>query len=146
MAKNGVTLPKRKPGQRPGGGLLGGSASGTPQLPAGVSREKYLAAIKKCGGDFRGAFRGRHFKGFASSPAAKAALTKFATCMREHGVALPAPNTTGNGPVFDTKAIDTTSAKFREADGKCTPALRGAFPRSPGAGPGGGPPPGSEGT
>jgi hypothetical protein len=80
----------------------------------------------------------------------KGALTKFATCMRENGVNLPAPNTSGKGPVFDTKGIDTTSAAFKSAQQKCRAQLKGAFrgagapPSSPGEGgpPGEGPPAG----
>ena len=34
--------------------------------------------------------------------------------MRENGVNLPAPNTSGNGPVFNTKGIDTSSATFKQ--------------------------------
>ncbi len=68
------------------------------------------------------------------SPAFKAALAKFATCMRENGVNVPAPNTSGSGPVFDTKGIDTSSAQFKTAEAKCQSDLSGAFRRGPGAG------------
>ncbi len=135
LQKNGVTLPKRTPGQRrsgPGGpgGFLGGGAGG-PKLPNGVTRAQYEAAIKKCGG---GAFAGPGAR--LKSPAYKAALTKFAACMRENGVNVPAPNTSGNGPVFDTKGINTASAQFRTAELKCRGDLAGAFRRAPGVGPG----------
>jgi hypothetical protein len=142
LQKNGITLPKRTPGQRrPGGaggagGFLGGGAGGTggPQLPKGVTRAQYAAAIKKCGGgSFAGG--GARFK----SPAYKAALAKFATCLNQNGVKVPAPNTSGNGPVFDTKGINTSSAQFKTAETKCQSVLAGAFRRGPGAGgPGGG--------
>lgn len=145
LQKNGITLPKRTPGQRPRGGpgaFLGGGAAG-PQLPSGMTRAQYEAAIKKCGG---GVFfnRGARLK----NPAYLAALTKFAACMRENGVNVPPPNTSGNGPIFSTKGIDAASAKFRTAEAKCRGDLAGAFRRVPGAGaPGtagapGGPPPG----
>ncbi len=143
LQKNGITLPKRTPGQRrPGGaggagGFLGGGAAGTggPALPKGVTRAQYEAAIKKCGGgSFAGG--GARFK----SPAYKAALAKFATCLNQNGVKVPAPNTSGNGPVFDTKGIDTSSAQFKTAETKCRSTLTGAFRRGPGAG---GPPSGS---
>ena len=52
MAKQGITLPQRKPGQGGAGGLLGGGTgtghAATPQLPAGVSKAQYEAALKKC--------------------------------------------------------------------------------------------------
>jgi hypothetical protein len=124
LQKNGITLPKRTPGQRrPGspGGFLG--SGGGPQLPKGVTRAQYEAAIRKCGG---GAFAG----GAAArlkSPAYKQALTKFAACMRENGVDLPAPNTSGSGPIFDTKGLNMSSAQFQAAGSKCRTDLIGAF-------------------
>jgi hypothetical protein len=137
LQKNGVTLPKRTPGQRrPGGpgGPLGGATG--PQLPSGVTRAQYEAALKKCGG---GAFPGRG--GRFQSPVFKQALDKFATCMREDGVNVPEPNTSGKGPIFDTKGIDTTSSQFKAAQAKCSSDLRNSFRAHPGYAPGG-PPPG----
>jgi hypothetical protein len=136
LQKEGITLPKRTPGQkRPPGGaggfLGGGGAGGTagPQLPKGVTRAKYEAALKKCGGG-SGHFTRTRF----DSPTFKAALAKFATCMRQNGVNVPAPNTSGSGPVFDTKGIDTSSAQFKAAEAKCQSDLSGAFKRGTGAG------------
>lgn len=142
LKKNGITLPARKPGQRPGGGgFLGGGAGSA--LPKGVSKAQYEAAIKKCGGFPRGGFAGgAGGAGRFDTPAAKQALAKFATCMSENGVKIPAPNTSGKGPVFDTKGIDTASAKFKAADAKCMRQLFGGLrprPGAPGAAPGAGP-------
>jgi hypothetical protein len=132
LQKNGITLPKRTPGQAPGvGGFLGGG----PKLPAGVSRAQYEAAIKKCGGlpRFpRGGFRDPRIK--FNSPAIKAALVKFAACLRANGVNAPEPNTTGNGPIFNTKGLNTSSATFRTAESKCRNDLVGAFRARPGTG------------
>ena len=133
LQKNGITLPSRTPGQRPPGGFAGGA--GTPQLPAGVTRAKYEAAVKKCGGaPFVGA--GRRIR----SPVVEQALTKFAACMRENGVNVPAPNTSGSGPVFNTKGLNTTSTTFQQAESKCRAILQDAFRRGA---PGGGPPTGT---
>ncbi|MFI5037387.1 MAG: hypothetical protein ACHP93_02820 [Solirubrobacterales bacterium] len=132
LQKDGITLPKRTPGQGPGGGgFLGGGAG--PTLPKGVTRAQFEAALKKCGGNFLR--RGRRL----NSPARIQALTKFAACMRANGVSLPAPNTSGKGPIFNTKGLDTSSVKFRQADAKCASELKGAFAGRP---PAGGPPPG----
>jgi hypothetical protein len=58
--------------------------------------------------------------------------------MRKNGVNLPAPNTSGKGPVFDTKGIDTSGARFKAADAKCVRELAPAGAGGPGAGgPGG---------
>jgi hypothetical protein len=145
LQKNGITLPQRTPGQRPrggpggAGGFLGGGGAG-PQLPKGVTRAQYEAAIKKCGG---GSFAGRGAR--VNSPAFKQALAKFATCMRENGVNVPTPNTSGKGPVFDTKGLNTTSSQFRTAESKCSSDLRSSFRRGSGTGapPSGAPPSGA---
>ncbi len=132
LQKNGITLPKRAPGQRPGGGFLGGGA-GTPPLPSGVTRAQYEAAVKKCGG---GAFVGGG--GRIRSPAFKQALATFVTCMRENGITLPPPNTSG-GPIFNTKGLHVTSPQFKAAEAKCRSTLGTAFRRG---GPNGAPPAG----
>jgi hypothetical protein len=139
LKKNGITLPTRKPGQAPGAGGFPGGGGGF-ALPKGVSKAQYEAAIKKCGGFPHGRFGGGANR--FGTPAAKQALAKFAACMSESGVKIPAPNTSGNGPVFDTKGIDTASAKFKAADTKCMRELFGgtrARPGTAGAAPGTGP-------
>jgi hypothetical protein len=85
-----------------------------------VSRPQFQEALKKCGGGNFG--RGGRF----NSPASKAALTKFVACMRENGVNLPTPNTSGNGPVFNTNGINTASSTFKSAQAKCQSVLRNA--------------------
>jgi hypothetical protein len=124
LQKNGITPPKRTPGERPLGGFLGGATG----LPGGVTPAQLRAALKKCGaflGGFGGGRRrfnspGRRF----NSPIYKQALAKFATCMRENGVNVPEPNTSGGGPIFDTKGLSTNSPQFRAAEAKCRVDLR----------------------
>lgn len=126
LQRNGVTLPQRKAGQARPGGPFGAGDS----LPKGLTREKLRAAMSKCGGNLDG---GRRFG--ARNPQR---LDTFAACMRQNGVHLPAPNTSGKGPVFDTNGIDTTSATFKHADAKCARQLfrsAGGPPGGPGAGP-----------
>ena len=41
--------------------------------------------------------------------------------MRQNGIALPAANTTGRGPVFTRSKVNTTTAQFKAATTKCTP-------------------------
>ena len=141
LQKQGITLPPRPAGGRPPNGGFGAPGAGSTErqrrgfgLPEGVSRTKFQEALKKCGGgDFR---RGR---GFFNSAAGKAALEKFAACMRENGVNVPKPNTSGNGPVFGTRGLNTQSAAFKAAQSKC----RSDLPRAFGGAAGGGPPPGA---
>jgi hypothetical protein len=143
LQKQGITLPKPEPGQR------GGFRKGL-KLPAGESRTKLREALNKCGGIPGGAFLGRGGGHFFNSPAVKQAYTKFAACMKEHGVTLPTPNTSGSGPIFNTKGINTTSATFKAAEASCRKDLLGAFhfhtrvpgagaPGAPGTSPGGAP-------
>jgi hypothetical protein len=129
LAKEGITLPQRTPGQprTPGaGGFLGVGPGGGPQLPKGVTRAKFEAALKKCGGGGAFAVHAR-----LGNPAVSKTLATFAACMRQHGINLPSPNSSGTGPVFSTKGIDTASAKFKAAETKCQSVLRSAFTRRP---------------
>jgi len=116
LRKNGIVLPKHTPGQRP-------------VLPAGTTRAQYEVLIKKCGG---GVFSGGAAR--FRSPQFKAELAKFAACMKENGVNVPAPNTSGKGPIFNSAGIDTRSATFRAAESKCSAALRSSFRRPSPAG------------
>ncbi len=134
LQKNGITLPQRTPGTRPtpgAGGFLGGAG---PALPKGVSRAQYEAALKKCGGRSLGGGVAR-----LKSPVYQKAIANFATCMRENGVNVPQPNTSGKGPIFNIKGLNTASAQFKAAETKCSVQLQGAFRSRPGGGPPGGP-------
>jgi hypothetical protein len=128
LEKNGIKVPQRPGGASGGavGGLLG--PGGRRIVPKGVSRAEYEAVLKKCGGLplLRGGTRGF---GRVASPQFKASLNNFQKCMVANGVNLPTPNTSGTGPIFNTKGVDTTSAKFREASGKCASQLQLAFRR-----------------
>ncbi len=138
MQKEGINLPAPKgaPGQGGQGGQggpgAGGGAGGFLKAPEGVSQAKFQEALKKCGASN---FAGRGSRNL-SSPTARAALTSYATCMREHGVSLPAPNTSGKGPVFNTSGVNTSSTAFKSAQKACQSDLAGAF-----AAGGGSPPP-----
>ncbi len=141
LKQQGITLPQRIPGQGgqgapPAGGALpfsGGGQGTTPPLPKGVTRGQYEAALKKCGG---GRFRGGGVARLRN-PTFTKALGKFAECMRQNGVAVPAPNTSGKGPIFSTKGLDTKSATFRAVEQKCASLLNFARPGGQGAPPGG---------
>jgi hypothetical protein len=137
LQKNGITLPKRTPGTHgppPGTSRLG--------LPKGVTPKQYGAAVKKCGGGvFAGGGGGARR---LNNPVFKAALAKYGACLRQNGINVPAPNTSGNGPIFDTKGVNTASPQFKSASTKCRSALVGAFRHPVGApGAAGAPPAGS---
>jgi hypothetical protein len=122
LQKNGITLPKFTPGQRP--------APGTRRsfLPKGVTKAQYEAAIKKCGGPALFAGGKNRF----NTPAFKQALAKFAACMHENGIAVPKANTSGKGPIFNSQGLNTSSTKFRAAEAKCRSDLSGALRGAPG--------------
>ena len=134
LQKNGITLPKPTSGQRPApgsGAFLGGSTG--PRLSQGATRAQYEAAIKKCGGGL-GHLLGGGITRFIN-PTVKGELAKFALCMRANSVKLAEPNTSGKGPFFNTKGLNTASPKFRAAESKCRIDLPGAFRGGrPGAG------------
>jgi hypothetical protein len=140
LQKQGITLPAAPSGATgrpgtPGAGAPGGGAPGL-QLPKGVTQAQFQAALKKCGG---GNFP-RGGAGGLNGASARAGLVKYAACLRQNGINVPAPNTTGKGPVFSTKGIDTSSSKFKAAEKKCQSALKGVFP---GGAPGNAPPSGA---
>jgi hypothetical protein len=157
LQKQGITLPtppsgSGRPGAPGGAGRPGGSGgAGGPgffggarrrlQLPAGVSQAKFQEALKKCGAV---RFRGRGSANL-SSATVRAALNSYAACLRSNGINVPAPNTSGNGPIFNTKGINTSSTQFKTAQSKCRGDLKGAFGGGPGGQPGaaapGSPPP-----
>ena len=132
LRKNGIT-PKGR-----AGGLLG--AGGAPALPKGMTRAQYAEVLNKCGANLRGpgTFKPRRT---LNSSRFRTALANFAACLRQNGVKLPAPNTTGKGPIFDTKGINTASPQFKAAEAKCRAVLlAGLRPKTaaPGAGAAGG--------
>jgi hypothetical protein len=135
LAKDGIKLPQRKPGQRLGAGGFFGAGAGAAGLSSGVSRPKFEAAIRKCGGFSSGRFPRGRFPGAGggrfNSPAVKAAYTKFAACMRENGVNLPAPNTSGKAPVFNDKGLKLSSPTFKAAERKCRSILFEGFRGAP---------------
>ncbi len=144
LSKQGVTLPSAPAGGNPqssGSAPPTGSQnpSGGFKPPSGESSAQLQAALKKCGGGNFPAGGASRFGGAGSSKT----LAKFSACMRENGVNLPAPNTSGKGPVFNTKGLNTSSAAFKSAESKCRSDLGAAAGGGPPSG-GGEPPSGGE--
>lgn len=139
LSKQGITLPSAPAGGNPQSSGSAPPAGGGFKLPKGEGAAQLQAALKKCGGGNFPAGGAAQFRGAGSSKT----LAKFSACMRENGVNLPAPNTSGEGPVFDTKGINTSSTAFKSAESKCRSDLGAA---AGGGGPpsGGGPPPSGE--
>jgi len=104
--------------------------------PAASAQGSTSTAGKPAGAS--GGFRhGDHAGGGAarfSTPTAKHALTKFASCLRTNGIKVPEPNTSGKGPIFNAEGLGASSAKFAAAESKCRSDLRAVFAQRPGAG------------
>src|SRR5438105_12349741 len=111
LQRNGIEPPKAQSGS---------------QLPPGVSRERYEAVLRRCGASSSGSSSAA-----ALTPALKQALASFAQCMRAHGVNHPEPNTSGNGPIFETRGLDTTSPAYKAARAACISNLTGAVVGTP---------------
>ncbi|HXA54417.1 MAG TPA: hypothetical protein VNV37_06025 [Solirubrobacteraceae bacterium] len=124
LAKKGITLPQSHP--------LAGA-----KLPSGVSRSQFYEEMRGCagsllppGGNHFHRFGGLHKHGFRNpydNPRFHAVLVRFSACLRQQGIDVGEPNTSGKGPLFDTKGINTGSPQFRAATAKCRSTLIGAF-------------------
>jgi hypothetical protein len=130
LAQNGINLPAPTPGQQGPLGL-GGPAGAGRALPKGVTRAQMQAALNKCGGGRVFGPGGQTARRRFGSPIFRKALAAFAACMNSNGIKLPAPDTSGTGPVFSTKGVNTQSPQFKAASTKCQSVLRSAFPRPP---------------
>ena len=125
LSKKGITLP-----QRGAGGFAGGAGGSGAQLPKGMSQAQFAEALRSCGSGFNGSHYGKGARGFHNpfnNPRFHAVLLRFAACLRQNGVDIGEPDTTGKGPVFATKGINTGSPQFKAAAAKCRGTLLGAL-------------------
>ena len=128
LKSHGVTLPSRPAGFSGPPPVVAAPAvagTGTGTTPrrnfffgGGGARNispKMQAAFKACGAQFgfRGGAGGRGFRGRLSHTA----ITKYVTCVRQHGYNLPSPNFSGKGPIFPQSI--QTNAKFQAASKAC---------------------------
>lgn len=143
LKQHGVTLPSRPAGAPPSGAPGSGSASGsgTGTTGTGTTRRrgffggggfannpKLQAAFKACGANFGFRGGGGRFTGRLSHTA----VTKYVTCVRQHGYNLPNPNFSGKGPIFPANI--QSNAKFQAASRACQSIL--VPPRGGGSGSG----------
>jgi hypothetical protein len=127
LKQHGVTLPARPPGTggAPPPGSGGSSGSGTNRTGTTprrgffgggglASNPKLRAAFQACGARF-GFGGGRRFQ------LSRTAITKYVTCVRQHGYNLPTPNFSGKGPVFPSNI--RSNSKFQAASRACQSLL-----------------------
>jgi hypothetical protein len=73
-------------------------------------------ALKDCGLNLPARPQG----GGNFNPAAmRKQINAYAACVRRNGYDLPQPNTSGNGPVFDSTQVNQNDPKFKAASAKC---------------------------
>jgi len=151
LKQHGVTLPAR-PAGAPGGGAPGGAppsggtgtgTTGTGTTGTGTTgttprrgffgggggfanNPKLRAAFQACGAKFGFGGGGRGFRGRLSHTA----ITKYVTCVRQHGYNLPNPNFSGKGPIFPANIQN--NAKFQAASRACQSLLVPARPAGSG--------------
>ncbi len=125
LSKKGITLP-----QHGAGGFRGADGGSGAQLPPGMSRAQFAEALRSCGAGFKGSHFGKGVNGFKNpynNPRYHAVLTRLAACLRQNGINVGEPNTSGKGPVFDTKGLNTGSPQFKSAMATCRYTLLGAL-------------------
>jgi len=130
LKQHGVTLPARPPGAGAAPGSGGSNGTGTTPrrgfFGGGgggfANNPKLRTALQACGARF-GFGGGQRFR------LSRAAITKYVTCVRQHGYNLPNPNFSGKGPVFPSNI--RTNAKFQAASRPCQSLLT---PRRPSGG------------
>ena len=143
LKQHGVTLPARPPGAGggpPGGGsgtgTTGTGTNGTGTTPRRgffgggggfAANPKMRAALQACGARFG-------FGGGSRFRLARANVTKYVTCVRQHGYNLPNPNFSGKGPVFPSNI--RSNAKFQAASRACQSLLVPPRPNGSGSGTG----------
>jgi len=128
LERQGVTLPRPAdgtPSPLAGGRRPRGRGFGFFRNVPPARRAKLQAALRKCGARF-GLRRFGQGRFAANDPRYRAALTKFVACVRRHGFNLPAPNTSGTGPVFDPRKVNRDDPKLVAASRACQGLLRPA--------------------
>ncbi len=144
LKQHGVTLPARPAGAPPAGapggsgtGTTGTGTTGTGTTPRRgffgggggrfANNPKLRAAFQACGAKF--GFRGgQGFRGRLS----RANITKYVTCVRQHGYNLPNPNFSGKGGIFPSNI--RTNKKFQAASKACQSLLVPPRPSGSGSG------------
>jgi len=109
--------PQGAPGR--GAGSFGGALSD-------AERRRLAAAFEACGARFgmRGGPRGGPGAPGSGGRPSTAALRRYVACVRRNGYDLPDPNTSGDGPVFDSDTVDRDDPAFVKASRACESLLR----------------------
>jgi hypothetical protein len=110
-------------GTTPGRGFFGGGGGF-------ANNPKLRAAFQACGARFGFGGAGDGFRGRLT----RTNITKYVSCVRQHGYNLPNPNFSGKGPVFPANI--RSNAKFQAASRACQSLLVPPRPSGSGSGTG----------
>ncbi|MGZ5325084.1 MAG: hypothetical protein ACXWEL_00440 [Solirubrobacterales bacterium] len=110
----GVTVPQGA-GQPPSGGSPPQAPpSGRP--PGGQDFQKLQQALQDCGVNLPNPPQGG---GNFDPSAMRKQISAYVACVRKNGFDMPKPDTSGNGPVFDSSQVNQNDPKFKAASAKC---------------------------
>jgi hypothetical protein len=133
LAQKSIVLPPRTNGAA---GLVAGGEN--IKVPKGMSHTQLAEALRACNIKYAGSHVPRSSGSAGAGHPLPArfhhVLARFAACLRQNGVPVGEPNTSGKGPIFNAKGINTGSPQFRAAAAKCRTALFGTPPRKAGSG------------
>lgn len=105
-----VTIPSPGAGgQPPSGGPPAAGANGQ-------DFQNLQQALKDCGVSLPNGPQGG---GNFDPSAVREQISQYVACVRQNGYDLPNPNTSGNGPVFDSSKVNQNDPKFKAASAKC---------------------------
>lgn len=114
LARQGITGPEEPAHTEPSSDVGGVLGQGGMRVPAGVARSHFEVALKKCGlGKIQ--VQGAPI----TNSTFRRQIVRLATCLRHSGFDIAPPNMSGTGPVFDTRRIDTASARWRISKRAC---------------------------
>lgn len=115
----GTTGTTQTYGAPPSGAVIGPQGSSGPtQMPENVRK-----AFQACGVQ-------PPSRGSAGSPpsvnsaAFRQSVSRYVACVKQNGYDLPAPNLSGNGPIFDESKVNRDDPKFQSASQKCQQLLQ----------------------
>jgi hypothetical protein len=131
LSQKGIVLPQRTRGAA---GLVAGGNGIT--VPKGMTHAQLSEALRTCNVKYAGGrlpHSPRAIPGHPLPERFRHVLARFAACLRQNGIAVGEPNTSGKGPIFNTKGINTGSPQFRAAAAKCRTALFGTPPGKAGS-------------
>jgi hypothetical protein len=114
----GVTVPDQNGSPPAGGGPPGGGPSGGGAN--GEDFQKLQQAMQDCGVNMPNPPQGG---GNFDPSQMRKQISQYAACVRKNGYVLPEPNTSGNGPVFDSSQVNQNDPKFKAASAKCQDLL-----------------------